>query len=229
MYTGRCRGYCPGGVPGARGEGGPTSDLDLYVVVSSPTRQRRYQIIDGIRVELYTNPPWTIRSYVNEERADGTPMTAHMLATGMVLYSRGDTLAILRQEAQDALQQGPAPLSDEALNWRCYEVIDVAEDADDVCQGDCDALALLLPMLVQRAVALLYARRCRWRPKWKRLPADLERIDPIAGALLRAYLRASELNERHTHARTLAERAVAPHPLRFFPWEGAPEHMPSPH
>jgi hypothetical protein len=127
------------------------------------------------------------------------------------------------------LRQGPLPLSDDALNWRCYEVVDVAEDSDDVRDVDSDALALLVPMLVHRAVALLYARAGQWRPKWKRLPVDLERLDPIAGALLRAYLRASDLRERHNHARALAERAIAPHALRFFPWEGALEHMPSPH
>lgn len=209
-----------------RGESGPTSDLDIYTVVSSPLRRRRYKLIDGVRVELYSNPPWTIRAYLEEERADGTPMTAHMLATGIVLYAVGDVLPVLCAEAQAALRQGPPCLSEDALKWRVYEVVDVAEDAEDVCGVDHDALALLVPVLVQRAVDLLYARAGRWRPKLKRLPADLERLDPAAGALLRTYLRETDLLRRHTQARALAERAIVPYPLRFFAWDGAPEQAP---
>lgn len=209
-----------------RGEGGPTSDLDLYVVVSSPWRQRRQLLLAGVRVEVFINPPWTIRSYVADELREGSPSTAHMLATGIPLYARGPVLSELRDEARRLLTDGPLALTEGELTQRRYDVIDLAEDADDVREGDPDALAYVLPLLVQRAIALLYARQRRWAPKPKRLPGDLERVDPDAAALLRAYLREPDLSRRHVLAGALVDRAIAPLPRAFFAWESKPEEMP---
>ena len=210
-----------------RGEGGPTSDLDVYVVVSSPWRQRRQLLLDGVPVEVFINPPWTIRSYFADEAKDGAPSTAHMLATGVVLYARDGTLEGLRDEARHILAQGPAALTDEELTQRCYFLVDLSEDADDVRENDPDALAFVLPMLVERAVALLYARARRWLPKPKRLPTDLEGFDPDAAALLRAYLHEPDLLRRYSLACALVERAIAPRPRRFFSWDSAPEEVPT--
>ena len=40
----------------ARGEGDEHSDLDLYVLVDRPWRQRRTRWVDGVEVELFLNP-----------------------------------------------------------------------------------------------------------------------------------------------------------------------------
>ncbi len=209
-----------------RGEGGPTSDLDLYVVISSPCRQRRQLLVMGVRVEVFINPPWIIRSYFADELREGSPSTAHMLATGIPLFERGATLSELRDEARRLLADGPAALSEGELTQRRYDVIDLAEDADDVRAGNPDALAYVLPLLVQRAISLLYARQRRWTPKPKRLPGDLERVDPDAAALLRAYLREPDLSRRHALVGALVDRAIAPLPRAFFIWDSEPEEMP---
>ncbi len=173
-------------------------------------------LLAGVRVEVFINPPWTIRSYFTAELRDGSPSTAHMLATGIPLFQRGPILFELRDEARRLIADGPLALTEGELTQRRYDVIDLAEDADDVREGDPDALAYVLPLLVERAIALLYARQRRWAPKPKRLPGDLERVDPDAAALLRAYLREPDLSRRHVLAGALVDRAIAPLPRTFF-------------
>ncbi len=211
-----------------RGEGGPTSDLDVYVVVTSPYRQRRQVLIDNVRAEIFINPPWTIRAYFTEERHDGGPATAHMLVTGHVLYRQGSLLDELRSEAAAMLAAGPAALSESALTERRYFLIDLVEDAEDMRRDDPDALAFLLPGIVERSVTLLYARARRWRPKPKRLPSDLNAVDTHAAVLLRAYLHEADLATRHAAALALASHALGDIPRQFFAWDTELEYMPVP-
>ncbi len=182
--------------------------------------------MDEVRVEVFFNPPWVIRLYFIDEAKDGTPSTAHMLATGTVLYAQGSVLPELRTEADRLLRKGPPPIDEAELTHRRYAIIDLAEDADDVRASDPDALAYLLPLLVDRAIGLLYARGRRWRPKPKRLPGDLHHLDPIAATLLREYLQAPDLTRRDALACALVDRAITPLPRRFFAWDSAVEACP---
>lgn len=68
-----------------RGEAGPTSDLDLYVVHDQPWRLRAQRRFAGVPAELFVSPPAQIRRYFASEHADGQPSTAHMFATGELL------------------------------------------------------------------------------------------------------------------------------------------------
>src|SRR5687768_5331681 len=67
-----------------RGEGGPTSDLDLYVIHGQPWRQRVQRRFAGVPAEIFVNSPTSARGYLAEEARGGRPLTAHMLATGHV-------------------------------------------------------------------------------------------------------------------------------------------------
>src|SRR5262249_54478940 len=76
--------YAPPGIVIAgsivRGEGGPTSDLDVFVVHDQPWRLREQKRFAGVPAELFVNPPARVRTYFEREHAEGHPSTAHMFA-----------------------------------------------------------------------------------------------------------------------------------------------------
>lgn len=143
---------CLSGRVGDQGEGGPSSDLDFYVIQSGPTRQRRHWVSpEGILYEIFINLVAQVRRYFAREAQRRRPSAAHMIATGEGLLCRdANLLATLRQEARSVLEQGPPPLpAAECLLW---------------------------------AVEFHYAVHQRWQPKGKHLLHDLEQWDPTAAA-----------------------------------------------
>jgi len=67
------------------------SDLDFYVVIDAPWRQRRQFRRDGVPVELFLNPPARIERYLKEGESD----TIYMLAFGRILFDRNGEVARL--------------------------------------------------------------------------------------------------------------------------------------
>ena len=67
--------YAPVGIVIAgsivRGEGGPTSDLDVCVVHGEDWRVREQKRFERVPVEIFVNPPAQIRRYFEEEHRDG--------------------------------------------------------------------------------------------------------------------------------------------------------------
>src|SRR5690554_91324 len=73
------------------GRGDPGSDLEIYVVHAQPLRQRVQRWFNGVRAEIFVNPPAAIRRYFEEER--DRPSTAAMLATGKIVLDRHPVVA----------------------------------------------------------------------------------------------------------------------------------------
>src|SRR5678816_3468483 len=76
--------YAPIGIVVAgsivRGEAGPNSDLDVFVVHDQPWRRREQRWVEGVPVELFVNPPQQVRRYFVNGHADGCPDTAHTVS-----------------------------------------------------------------------------------------------------------------------------------------------------
>jgi len=173
-----------------RGEAGPTSDLDVFVVHDEPWRLREQRWFAGVPAELFVNPPTRIRHYFASEHAEGRPSTAHMFATGEVLGvppgSPHPVLADLVREARDWLAR-PVALTPAQLVARRYAAVDVLDDARDVIHDDPAAAHLLLASAVSSIVAYAFLGRGKFQPRRKRAVAALVELDPAAGDLVRRW------------------------------------------
>ena len=127
--------YSPFGIIAAgsvlRGQGGPSSDIDLYVLHDAPFRQRLQRRYAGVPFEIFINAPQQVRRYFEEEHAAARPITAHILTTGFVMLDAGPAVQELRAEAAGWLAKAPAPPAD-ALLWRRYAIADELDNAADV-------------------------------------------------------------------------------------------------
>lgn len=206
-----------------RGEAGPTSDLDVFVVHAQPWRVRAQRRFAGVPAELFVNPPAQVRRYFASEHADGRPSTAHMFATGEVVGLAGASphpvLAELVREARDWLAR-PLAFTPAQLAARRYLPIDLLDDARDIVDADPAAAQLLLAQAVSAIIAYAFLSRGQFQPRRKRAIAALTAVDPRAGALV------VEATSQVGRAALATVEALARHVLgveTFFAWETDPD------
>jgi hypothetical protein len=182
----------------ARGEVGPTSDLDLYCLVERPCRQRRHLVArSGVPVEIFLNPAAQIRRYLRSEAAGPRPITAHLLTTGHVLLNRApQLLAALRAEAAALLAAGPPPLAGAERALRAHGLRDLYGEATDAATRGAahpGSRAAAFAQCLTAAISLHYALHRRWEPKFREAEQDLWRWDPEGARLLALHAAAGTL------------------------------------
>src|SRR5262249_19172910 len=118
-----------------RGEAGPTSDLDVFVIHDEPWRVREQRRFAGVPTELFATPPAQIRRYFAREHDEGGPSTAHMFATGEAIAPVDPLVDALIAEARDWLAR-PIAIAPEALEAMRYGAVDLLDDARDAIDRD---------------------------------------------------------------------------------------------
>jgi hypothetical protein len=197
-----------------RGEAGPTSDLDVFIVHAEPWRLRDQKRFQGVPTELFVNPPDRIRGYFESEHAEGRPCTADMFTTGELLGDADDVALALVRDAH-AWMARPVEISESQLTTKRYGIVDALDDARDALASDPAAATLLLARVVNEIVAYAFWQRRSWQPRRKHLTRALAAIDPIAAEHLRMFATTSGSDAMRSAV------ALANHVLgvdEFFEW-----------
>lgn len=214
--------YSPFGIIAAgsvlRGQGGPSSDIDLYVLHAAPYRQRLQRRYTGVPFEIFINTPQHVRRYFEEEHAAARPITAHMFTTGFVILDRHPAVQELRAEAAGWLVKPPA-LGQDALLWRRYSIADELDNAGDVVADDAACASLILHDAAGRIVEYAFLARNRYLPRQKELLTALDALDAEAGALARAFYAAVGAADQLAAATALAAHVTGA--TTFFTWDSA--------
>jgi hypothetical protein len=187
------------------GTPGPTSDLDVHVVIDRPQRQRRNILLDGAEIEMFINPVFRVPLYFQ----DGHPGTVHMFAFGRAIYDPQGVVAQLQAQASAIWQAGPPAFADRDLWMPRYFAADMLRDLTDL--GDDEAAASLQ---IARIVDQLIETHCRLNRRWpgkpKRRLAELAGWSPEAARLARDALMCGQLAERRAAVERLAGHVLAP-------------------
>lgn len=200
----------------------PTSDLDLYVIHGEARRQRVQRRFVGVPAEIFVNPPATVRGYFKAEQS--RPITAHMLATGVVLVDRHPEVAALIAEARQWLAT-PPNLSEMQLTFRLYMAMDLLDNAADVAGRDPATATLLLHDAVRSLIDIAFLRANRHLPRIKQTLAALAEIAPQMAQDVTTFYTASDFATRQAVATRFA---AALHPITgFFEWESPWEDVPA--
>lgn len=202
-----------------RGRPHASSDLDIYVIQPHPFRQRIQRFFHGVPAEIFVNPPQMIRRYFAEEHAAGSPITAHMLATGWVVFARDPVVDQLRSEAMNWMSR-PSQPTEARLVWDRYMAATLYEDALDVVDHDSATAVFLLDQAVVRMLHYWFRSRGRFLPRNKELLATLAALDADLGKTARAYFGVPP-EERLALAKAVADHCIGVH--GFFEWESDPE------
>lgn len=206
-----------------RGTAHASSDLDIYVLHDEPYRRRVQRFFQGVPAEILINPPPTVRGYFREEHAAARPLTAHMLATGSVVWSRGTTIDELRAEASEWLTRTNPPSPAELTQAR-YGIATRFEDALDVAETDPSTSM----MLMTHAVITMLELECRVRlgrvPRGKDLLATVAVANPDVGALAAIFFSDAPPRERREAAEGMADRTIGAR--GFFQWDSGSDPLP---
>jgi hypothetical protein len=212
-----------------RGEGGPTSDLDVYVLIGGDARRRRTFVSEGVLVEEFRNPEVWIRRYF--ERRDDTP-AFHMLGYGTVVLDRDSAFGAICTEARRLYDQGPRALTPEQDVWEQYLVWDAWCDVKDLLAAGAHLEAVgLMQWQLARTVTVHHKRKRRWLPKLKRLLESLRTWDAALAAEVEAFWGLGGRDARGLFARydAIVRQVLAPHdPDRPVLWVTAPQRIDQP-
>jgi predicted nucleotidyltransferase len=203
-----------------RGNPGPSSDLDLYVIHALPQRQRLQRWFNGVPAEIFVNPPGQVEHYFEEERREARPISAHILATGFVILNCDPVIDVLRERARVVLRLPPDP-TPEHLLWMRYMLATQVEDALDIAADDLPGAILILSLAVHGMLRYAFWQANRHLPRDKDLLTALADLDPALAALGRAFYTDIDSTTRLDAALQIADRTIQTR--GFFEWESEPE------
>lgn len=169
-----------------RGEAGPTSDLDIFVVHGEPWRVRAQKRFAGVPTEIFVNPPERIRGYFKNEHSAGRPSTAHMFSTGVALPGAEEIVTELVREARESLAR-PIVVTSAELEAKRYAVVDMLDNARDTNDTDPAMTRLLLADAVQQIIEYAFWKRAMFQPRRKDQLRALHEVDPVAVDHVRAF------------------------------------------
>jgi len=197
-----------------RGTPDRRSDLDVHVLHRQPFRERVQAWHCGVPTEVFVNHPDRILRYFREEAEDRRPMTAHMFATGLVLFDTDQIAAKLVTEARAIIEKPPHVTV--APDRGVYGAATMFEDADDLADRDPEAAALILGQAVFDLAQARVAAEPGWTPRAKDLLTRLREIDPICADLVVRAISQANFKPRLEAARELCVRVAGTD--GFFEW-----------
>jgi hypothetical protein len=198
-----------------RGQGSPTSDIDLVVLHPSlPQAYRESFLFQNTPVEAFVHDPETLSWFLEHDRQDGHPALIGMLLEGVLIGPHQKTADDFKQHAAQLFAAGPPPLSPDALERLRYAITDKLDDlAADRSPSERIAIgAALYPLLAE----LLLRGNRQWNGSGKWNARLLHQFDTsLAHQFGSAFL--SLYNGSDTQAvLQLADTLLAPHGGRLF-------------
>ena len=203
-----------------RGNPDPTSDIDLWVIHLEPNRQRIQKFFNGVPVEIFVNPPWTIRTYFSQEHSEARPISAHMMATGYVVLDTDPIVTELRQKARWLLTQ-PPDLSEEAIERARYTAASHFEDATDIGLRNPIGASMLLSQSLVEMMRFAFMKVRRFIPRDKDLLEEFSVLACDSAAKVQNFFQTSDYDERLKLATKIADEILG---VRgFFEWSSSVE------
>jgi hypothetical protein len=204
-----------------RGAPDPNSDLDLYVLHDAPFRQRVQRWFNGVAVEIFVNSESAVSGYLESESRDGELITAHMLATGVVLLATDPhRMEELRLRARASLDQPPRWTEAQLVRGR-YAAASFVEDAIDKREADPEVSMRLLSRALEALVSYWFKKHGLNQPRQKEIVGKIESVDAELGALLRRFWGDSSWESRFEAGMTAVDRVLETR--GFFEWESEKE------
>ncbi|MCB0686532.1 MAG: hypothetical protein KDC53_08405 [Saprospiraceae bacterium] len=161
------------------------SDVDVYIILNSNCtyRERGNVWINNVEIEYFKNPPQQVRKYFAEEKA--SPNTAHMLASGRLVFSKSNIARALMEEAKEIIAILPREISRAEIELAKYIVDDYFKDMEDAIEnGDSIGIGLIHFKIVNYAVDLFCKVKRIRRFKDKGLGDQLRSVDPEFAAVI---------------------------------------------
>lgn len=197
-----------------RGQGTPSSDLDLVVVFAHLDRcWRESRLHEGLPVEVWSHDPETLAWFMDQDARTGRPIMAHMVASGRQLGPDLDLAARVVAAAEAVLAKGPPSLEGEFGRALRYQLTTLVEDIIDATGPS--VRRALAAATYQPLADLMLIGRGAWSGKGKWIPRLLDALDPALAATFDAAFESAWNADAATLAE-LIDRELQMHGGRWF-------------
>ncbi|MCK4650363.1 nucleotidyltransferase domain-containing protein [Candidatus Pacearchaeota archaeon] len=116
--------------------GNPTkhSDIDIYVVLKKGCRwrERGNEIVDGILMEYFANPPEQIEKYLEGDFKKRRQIDAHMFHTGKIILDREGELERLKKLSKKYLNKKFEKITPYMYELGKYDLFDMSDNLEEV-------------------------------------------------------------------------------------------------
>ena len=164
----------------ARGEAGPTSDLDVTVLLPGPPAPFRESLRHGgWPVELFVHTRTSLEGYLDGDRGRRRPTLHRLVGESVVLLDTDGSGERLRASCAAGVLAGPPPLSADELASARYTVTDLLDDL--VGARDAAEMLSVAATLWEPAGSLLLTGAGRWTGAGKGLLRELRAYDAQEG------------------------------------------------
>lgn len=194
-----------------RGEGTPSSDLDIVVVFDRlPHAYRESFFYETWPVEAFIHDPETINYFFSEvDRPSGHPALAQMVLEGVEIPAASEFSGSLKRSAAALLEAGPPPLDEEALRKAGCFITDVV---DDIRHPRTREELFASGARLYEVMADFYFRsRNLWSAKGKTIPRRLRQVDEAFYTRFCGAFDALFIEARPQPVIALAEELLRPH------------------
>jgi Nucleotidyltransferase domain len=199
--------FCGGSV--VRGEGFPSSDLDVVVLFDQVANAWRESFqFEGWPVEVFGHDAQTLAYFVAHDCAGGRPSLAQMISEALVIPAETPASRAIQAWAQDVVATRPAVPTAASLAEDRYGLTDLLDDfRDDRSTAELRSIACKLYPLVCNFVL---KTRGHWLGSGKTLPRLLERAAPDLSPLVESAFETFFKTGDRTGVLTVLQRVLEP-------------------
>jgi len=160
-----------------RGEGTPSSDLDLVVILDSLTAAYRESFyFQGFPVEAFVHDPETLNYFLQEvDRPSGIPALAQMILEGIEIPEANEVSQSLKRLAALIIESGPPALSDQDIQKMRYNLTSLIDDIRQFHSRD--ELVATGTALYESLADYYFRTNNLWSAKGKSIPRILKQAD----------------------------------------------------
>ncbi|MCA1026041.1 nucleotidyltransferase domain-containing protein [Cytobacillus kochii] len=158
----------------SRGEETMTSDLDIVIIDNSLNSYRESFVLYGWKIESFVHNFNSYLEQFEKDRNKGRPILANMLIDSKVLKNNGE-LDDIRNTANNFIENGPPPLSEEFIKASRYFIYDLLDDFAD-SKNEQEALITINNISLQVADFILRLNG-QWSGRGKGLTRALKAFD----------------------------------------------------
>ncbi|QTD43426.1 nucleotidyltransferase domain-containing protein [Sporosarcina sp. Te-1] len=159
-----------------RGEATDTSDLDIIVFDERQGPFRESLIAFGWPIEVFVHHQRSYQEFFASDIERARPSLLRIISEGVVLVD-SELVQIVKQEANELLEKGPAPWSEETLKTKRYMLTDALDDFQGAT-NDAEAI-FIANTLADRLHEFILRTNGRWIGDSKWVVRAMREYNPV--------------------------------------------------
>jgi len=200
-----------------RGNPNKESDFDIYVIHEKSFRQRVQKYFNKIPCEIFVNSIEQTKTSFIKEQNDNRPVTAHMLATGVVIKGEeNEKVVSILNEAKE-YQNKPKELKELDLTLIKYGISNWLEDANDIVEEDEETCNYILGKVSDKIIDYWFLKKKKPLPRIKERFNIIKNEDKVMYESLCSFFKQSELKMKIKLANEIVEKEIGV--KGFFEWQ----------